>query len=214
MTDRLSIYNGALSILGERKLANLTENRTPRYKLDDVYDNDFRERVLQHGLWNFAARSVKLTADPDVTPSFGYAFAFNKPDDFVRTMQVAFDEYFNRPITRYTDESKWIYTDAQVIYYQYVSKDSQYGLDFSLWPENFTEYTEHYLAYKAAPRLIGLDIIVKELKDDMRDTLTEAKASDAMESPAKFAPKGGWARSRQGFRSGSEERGSRSQLIG
>lgn len=214
MTDKLSVYNGALSILGERKLASLTENVPSRRKLDDVWDNDMRERVLQHGQWNFAGRSVMLEASPSVTPSFGFQFAFDKPTDFVRTMQVAHDEYFNLPITRYSDEASWIFTDDEEIYFQYVSKDSQWGFDFALWPENFTEYVEHYLAYKVAPRLIGLDINKKELGRDMKRMLMEAKATDAMEGPAQFAPKGGWARSRQGFRSGSQERGSRSQLIG
>ena len=214
MTDQLSIYNGALTILGERKLASLTENRPPRYKLDDIWDNDFRERVLQHGQWNFAARAVQLEASPSVTPSFGYQFAFDKDVDFVRTMMVCYDEYFNIPITRYSDEAKWWFCDAEVIYAKYVSKDIQWGLDLSLWPENFTEYVEHYMAYKVAPRLVGLDINKKTLKTDMKDALLEAKSSDAMESPAKFPPKGGWARSRQGFRSGTQERGNRSQLIG
>ncbi len=213
MTDKLSVYNGALTILGERKLASLTENRPPRHKLDDVWDNNMRERVLQHGQWSFAGRSVMLEASPSVTPAFGFQFAFDKPTDFVRTMQVAHDEYFNLPITRYSDEASWIFTDDEQIYFQYVSKDVQWGFDFSLWPGNFTEYVEHYLAYKVAPRLVGLNINDKELGRDMKRMLLEAKATDAMEGPAKFAPKGGWARSRQGFRSGSEERGSRSQLI-
>ena len=60
MTDKLSIYNGALSILGERRLASLTENREPRYKLDDVWDNNFVRRLLQMGQWQFAQRTVQL----------------------------------------------------------------------------------------------------------------------------------------------------------
>ena len=214
MTDKLSLYNGALTILGERKLASLTENRPPRHKLDDIWDNDLRERVLQHGQWNFAGRTVQLEASPSITPSFGYQFAFDKPVDFIRTMQVAYDEYFNLPITRYSDEASWLFSDSEVIYLQYVSKDSQWGFDFSLWPENFTEYVEFYLAKKVAPRLIGLDINKQELARDTKNQLADAKGTDAMEAPAAFPPKGGWARSRQGFRSGSEERGNRSQLIG
>jgi hypothetical protein len=214
MTDRLSLYNGALTVLGERRLASLTENRTSRHKLDDVWDNNLVKRVLQHGQWNFAARSVKLEASLSVTPAFGYQFAYDKPIDFIRTMQVGHDEYFEQPITRYSDEAKFIFTDEDEIYFQYVSSDSQWGLDFSLWPENFTEYVEHYIAYKVAPRLIGLDISNKELGADMKRMLAEAKSSDAMESPAKFAPQGGWARSRAGYRAGSGDRGRRSQLIG
>jgi len=215
MPDQLSIYNGALTIVGERKLANLNENREPRFKLDDVWDNEIIERVLHMGLWNFSARSVELTASPSVTPSFGYQFAFDKPPaDFIRTMQVCYDEYFNLPITRYSDEGQWIFTDTEIIYFQYVSSDLEFGADFSLWPPNFTEMVEHYMAYKAGPRMIGIDISERTLEAKWERTLLKAKSSDAMEGPARFPPKGGWARSRQGFRRADRERGSRSQLIG
>lgn len=214
MPTKLSIYNGSLSILGERKLADLTENREPRYKLDDVWDNDLVERVLQMGQWNFAGRTVELEASPSVTPSFGYQFAFDKPLDHIRTMAVCHDEYFNIPITRYSDESQWWFSDQEKIYVKYVSIDTQWGLDFSLWPANFTEMVEYYMAWKAGPRIAGLDISEKKLFRQYKHALLEAKSTDAAESPTMFPPKGGWARSRQGFRSGTQERGNRSQLIG
>ncbi|KPK74235.1 MAG: hypothetical protein AMJ84_00160 [Acidithiobacillales bacterium SM23_46] len=214
MPTKLTLYNGALSIIGERKLADLTENREPRYKLDDIWDNDLVRRVLQMGQWNFAKRTVELGSSPSVTPSFGYQYAFDKPADFVRTIMVAHDQYFNIPITRYSDEGAWIFCDQETIYFAYVSDDTQWGSDFTLWPPNFTEMVEHYLAYKVAPRITGMDFNERELERKWKTWLAEAKATDAMESPAKFPPKGGWARSRQGFRGGSRDRGNRGQLIG
>jgi hypothetical protein len=212
MTDKLSLYNGALNILGERKLASLTENREPRHKLNDIWDNDLIDRVLQHGQWNFATRTVELTASPSVTPSFGYQFAFDKPADHIRTVGVARDEFFDQPLLQYTDEASWWYAGIEVIYVRYVSNDIQYGSDFSLWPANFTEYVEHYMAYKVAPRLTGLDFSDTVVHGKMKAALSEAKGTDAMESPAKFPPKGSWANSRQGVRTG--DRGSRTKLIG
>lgn len=214
MPSRLSLYNGALTVVGERKLANLTENREPRYKLDDIWDNDLIDRVLQMGQWNFAKRTVQLTADPSLTPSFGYQYGFPKPPDFKRTMMVCQDEYFNNPLTSYSDEAKFWFCDLEEIYVAYVSNDVQWGGDLSLWPPNFTEMVEHYMAWKVAPRLSGIDISDKRLAQQWKQWLAEAKATDAMESPAKFPPKGGWAKSRQGFRSGSSDRGNRSKLIG
>lgn len=212
MTDKLSIYNGALTVIGERKLASLTENRESRKKLDDVFDNDLINRVLQMGQWNFASRSTEMQFSPSVTPSFGYQFAFDKPLDFVRTMRVTHDEYFRQPLIRYVDEAAFWFADLEIIYVQYVSNDVAYGSDFSLWPFNFTEQVEHYMAYKVAPRLTGLDLDSDALLAKWKLWLREAKATDAMESPVQFPPKGAWARSRQGFRSG--ERGKNNQLIG
>lgn len=214
MTDKLSLYNGALTVIGERKLANLTENREPRFKLDDIYGNDLIDRVLQHGQWNFAARSAELQASTSITPPFGYQFAFEKPPDFIRTMQVAYDDRFNVPITAYLDEAKVLFCDTETIYFQYVSNDIQFGGDFSLWAKNFTEYVEHYLGYKVAPRLVGLNISIDSLEKKMDRMLLKAKGTDAMESPAAFPPEGGWSKARRGFRTGRRDRGNRSQLIG
>ncbi|KPK74190.1 MAG: hypothetical protein AMJ84_00415 [Acidithiobacillales bacterium SM23_46] len=214
MPSKLSIYNGTLSILGERKLASLTENREPRYKLDDIWDNELIDRVLKMGQWKFAKRTVQLEASPSVTPSFGYQYAFDRPADFIRTIAFCQDEYFDRPITRYENEASWWFCDSEVIYVAYVSNDEQWGGDLALWPSNFTEMVEHYMAMKVAPRLAGIDISDATLLRWWKQWLAEAKATDAMEAPAKFPPKGGWARSRQGFRSGQNDRGNRSQLIG
>lgn len=214
MPDKLSLYNGALAVLGERKLASLTENREPRLKLDDIWANDLVDRVLQMGQWKFAKRTVELTASSSVTPSFGYQYAFEQPADFKRTIALCHDQYFTMPITRYSPEGSFWFCDQEVIYLAYVSNDTQFGGDFSLWPPNFTEMVEHYMAWKVAPRLAGIDISDKRLWNQWKQWLSEAKATDAMESPAKFAPEGGWSQSRRGLRSGRNDRGNRSQLIG
>lgn len=212
MPSKLTIYNGALNIIGERKLSSLTEDREARYKLDDIWDNDLIDRVLQMGQWNFAGRSIELQASPSVTPSFGYQYGFDKPTDHIRTMGIANDEYFKIPLTEYSDESQWWFADVETIYVQYVSNDTQYGGDLSLWPFNFTEMVEHYMAYKVAPRLTGMDMDSDALLAKWKLTSREAKAVDAMESPTQFLPRGSWSNSRRGWRSG--ERGKRSTLIG
>ena len=38
MTDKLTVYNETLGLLGERKLASLTEQREPRRVLDGFWD--------------------------------------------------------------------------------------------------------------------------------------------------------------------------------
>jgi hypothetical protein len=210
--SKLSIYQGALSILGERKLASLTENVEARYKLDDAWDNDFVDRVLQMGQWNFATRTVELQASTSTTPSFGYQYAFDKPTDHKRTVGVASDEFFTNPLTSYSDEAQWWFADIETIYAKYVSNDSQFGGDYSLWPPNFTKMAESFLAMEVAPRLTGLSVNDATLMQKWKIWLREAKASDAMESPAQFAPTGSWARARGS--QGSGQRGKRNQLIG
>ena len=213
MATKLSIYNGALTVIGERKLATLTDNVESRFKLDDVFDNNLIRRVLQMGQWNFASRSVELQASTTITPSFGFQFAFDKPTDFVRTMGVWQDEFKSMPLTAYDDESQWLFAELETIYLMYVSDDTQFGGDLSLWPPNFTEMVEHYMAFKVAPRLAGLQFSSTDLEAKWKRWLSESKAVDAMESPVGVKPQGSWARARQGFRS-NHDRGRRNQLIG
>ena len=211
--SKLNLWNGALTVLGERKLTSLTEAREPRYKLDDIWDNDAVNRCLQHGQWNFATRSVKLESSSSTTPTFGYQFAFDKPSDFIRTVGVTQDEYYDVPLTRYSDEAAWWFSDLDPIYVRYVSNDNEYGQDYAIWPFNFAEYVEHYLAYKLAPRLTGVTYGGDDGPEKaLRKMLHKARSTDAMESPAKFPSKGSWASARQTFRGG--DRGSRRQLIG
>jgi len=210
----LSLYNGALRELGERKLQTLTDNVESRKKLDEIWDNDLVDRVLKKGQWDFAGRTIQLEATPSITPGFGYQFGFDRPLDYIRLLEIASDEYFSHPLTSYSVEAAWWFTDIETIYIKYVSNDSQWGGDFSLWPEDFTEYVEFYMAGKVAPRLLGLRHDSAKFDEKIKKALLEAKGGDVMEQPAKFAPKGGWARSKQGFRSGTTDRGNRSKLIG
>jgi len=209
--SRLGLYNGALAILGERKLASLTENREPRRVLDDIWDEGAVGYCLEQGLWNFAMRSVELSADPDVSPQFGYRNAFSKPSDYVRTAAVASDEYFNSPLTQYSDEAGYWWADIDPLYVKFVSNGASYGADFAKWPGTFTLFVEHYLAHRACTRLTQSKTDKEQIKKDMKKALTDARSKDAMNEPASFLPSGSWSAARRGG-SGGDRTGPR--LIG
>jgi hypothetical protein len=209
MPTQLSLYNGALLALGERKLLNLSENREPRRVLDAFWDDEAVRYLLSRGLWNFAKRSVRIEYDPDYESEFGFRYAFTKPDDWVRTMALCTDEYFQSTLLRYSDEAGFWYADVDTIYVQFVSDDEDYGSDLSLWPENFTQYAEHWLALKACKRIANSTTDKEQLKADVRRLLTEAKSSDAMDEPTSFPPSGSWARARSSGWSRRDRIGSR-----
>src|SRR5258708_823139 len=122
MTDKLSLYNGALTeFLGERKLANLTENREPRRVLDEIWDGGALRYCLEQGLWNFAMRTIQLTYSPSVEPDFGFRYAFDKPTDWVRTAALCVDEFFRCPLLQYNDEAGFWFADIDTIYVRYIS---------------------------------------------------------------------------------------------
>ena len=196
--DKLGVYNSALRIMGERKLASLTENRESRRVLDGVWDEDAVRYCLEQGQWQWASRSVKLEASESVSPDFGYTYAFEKPNDYIRTVNICTDEYFSNPLNRFVDESGYIFADIDIIYLRYVSDDVEYGRDFSLWTPSFQRYVSAYIAYEASLRLTNSHSIQDRLEQLVKRRLSDAQAKDGVNRPIMFPPRGTFINARHG----------------
>lgn len=222
MTDRLSIYNEALLICGERFLASLTEEREPRRLLDHVWDTGGVRHCLEKGQWRFAIRTVMVDSDPDISPAFGYRFGFSKPTDWVITSAVTTDEYFNTPLTQYVDEGANWFADIDPIYVKYVSDDDEFGMDLNAWPESFMLYVSAHFAGRIIMKLTTdstrrQEILGPNLDGNgglLESRLKTALNKDAMSQPTAFFPQGSWTIARQGQNIGRRDRGSRGRLIG
>lgn len=187
MTAKLALYNDTLLILGEGKLASLSEARTPRYALDDAWDAALRY-CLEQGAWNFAMRAVQADSSASVTPTFGYTYAFTKPDDWIKTYQVANNETFTPFLDVFVDEPNYWYANCDPLYIRYVSSDTAYGLDLSIWPETFANYVAHYLAKRTCKRITG-SFPSDDLIRDEKKARADARSKDAMnEPPGKIQP--------------------------
>lgn len=213
MASKLSVYNGALLVLGERKLASLTEARASRRRLDSVWDDGAVKTCLQAGFWNFALRAVELSYSPSVTPAFGLRYGFDKPEDWVRTWLVSGDDRFTEELSGYEDEGAYWYADNDTIWVRYVSNDSAWGADLSLWPENFTRYVEHYFAWRICKGTTGSNTDKETLGAEMERLLKRARSVDAMDETTRFPAEGTWSKARRGWGS-RRDRGNRGSLIG
>lgn len=217
MADKLLVYNAALLLCGERKLASLTENREPRRLLDDVYDGGAVKTCLEAAFWNFGTRSFKIEYDPGVEPEFGYRRAFVKPSDWVRTSVVSANEYFRHPLKddMFADEAGYWFADIDTLYVKMVSDGANYGGDIGNWTESFARYFEAYLAARIVWKLTRDKKTVEAVNKEVERRLKGASAKDAMNSGASVPPEGNWNRARYG-RSGFGRRdgGTRSSLVG
>lgn len=197
MTTRLQLYNNALLRLGERRLASLSENRESRRVMDQIWDSDVIDAVLEQGMWNHAIKTVEISYSPSVDPDFGFKKAFDKPDDFVRIVALCSDEYFQNPLNAYQDEGNFWFCDLETIYVRYVSNDEDYGGDMAAWPESFCEYVELFMAEKACKRLTQSTTDHERIKQELKKALADARSKDAQKEPTAFLPRGSWVRSRQ-----------------
>lgn len=210
---RLTIYNDALLLAGERALASLSENREPRYLLDQVWTNDGVIACLEAGQWNFAMRTVRLDYDPAISPQYGYRRAFDKPTDWVLTSSLCSDEYFRVPLTSYVDEAGLWYCDLDTIYYRYVSSDTNYGLNLSGWPRTFTEFVAAHFAAKIVLKISNDEARLKTILAIREKLLLEAKNKALMSGPTLFPARGNWSQSRNRW-GARTDRGNSGSLIG
>ena len=211
--DRLSVYNQVLTLLGERNIASLNENREPRRVLDTAWTGAIKY-CLEQGQWKFAMRTSKLTYSPDIDPAFGYQRAFERPSDCVRLSKVCCDEYLNTPLLHYSEEAGWWFADLDDIYVSYVSDSNDFGSDYANWPETFGKYFALYLADEVGLRITQSERTLAKITKDLKTAKKDALSKDAMQSPTQFLPQGSWVSSRYGDRRSNWDRGSRSRLIG
>lgn len=197
IVDQLSIYNGALLLLGERALASLSENREPRRLLDQVWASNGVRACLEQGQWGFAMRTLEIDYDPSVEPDFGYTRAFSKPDDWVLTAGLCSDEFFTEPLLQYTDEAGYWYAELDTLYVRYVSDADTYGRDYAGWPETFREFVEAHFAMKIAFALTSSEDTLKRISTWREKKLKDAKSKAAMAEPTAFPARGAWVRARR-----------------
>jgi len=212
MATKLGVWNGALTELGHARLSD-TGEAVEAGRLLVALHTQVVEECLSAGSWNFATETIKATADTGVTPSFGYTEVFAKPSDWVRTVAVSADEYFNYPLLHYYDDDSFWSADQSPIYVRYVSDDTGLGLDLARWPANFARYVELEFASRIGYKITQSESLVERI-DKKRDKARRAALNhDAMNEPnPKFAPSGSWTASRGG-RTG-RDRGSRGSLTG
>lgn len=207
---RLSIYNGALRLLSERRLASLSENREPRRLLDDAWGdgqtNGAVKYCLERGQWKFATRTVQADYSPSIEPPFGFRYAFDQPVDMVQVAGIYEDSGCRMPLLRYSDERQYWYADLPTIYVSYISNDASYGADLSLWPATFEKVIEAYLAMEVAGNLTQGENKQIKAERNFERAVAQARSSDAMRSPTKFTPPGSWSQARHGYGSGRNNR--------
>lgn len=207
-TSRLTLYNNALLMAGERPLASLTEAREPRRILDQVWDTGGVRKCLEQGQWKFAMRTVQIDYDPVVEPPFGYTRAFTKPTDWVSTSGVCTDAYFRSPLLAYVDEAGYWYAELDTIYVRYVSDDDAYGLDMNRWPGSFEDFVAAFFSERVVYKLSTSDDALTKATKRLERLKKLALNKDAMADPTKMLPAGRWVRSRLS-NSGRDDLGSR-----
>jgi hypothetical protein len=200
VATKLTVYNRALLALKSRRLSSLTENRAERRDLDAVWDETLRW-MLERALWNFATAPEEWTPSATTESQFGYQYVYEKPDDYMRLIDISANERFRPTLSDFAEESDYFLSDVNPMWVRFVSTDITKGYDPGKWKPAFAEAMALELAWRAGPHICSLSGQDKEdLRKDRRKALSEAKASDAVNQPLAVMPPGRLAQARAGRR--------------
>lgn len=208
-TTQIELYNLALGHLGAVRLhptTGLTENRPDRRELDAVWASS-KKLMLERAVWKFAIRTSMFTADPDISPDFGLAYAYGLPDDFVRLYLIATDERQEDEDRSYRREGNTIYSDNSTLYVSYVSSGDAYGYDLGKFTALYTRAFGYTLAEEACIPITKDKQLKRALTSDRKDAVSEAKRLEAVDERVKEKPMGSWLRARWGGSRGNSRLG-------
>ena len=199
MADKLSVFNQSLLELKQRKLSALTEASLSRRTLDDMWDSTVAY-MLAEGMWNFAMRAVAIEASTDVEPEFGFTYAVERPEDFVRLVAISANGDFWPTLDRYHIEGSYWHVNVDPLYVRYVSNGNSYGADLSLWTPSFERAVVLELARRVGPHLTGVSRdTLGDIEKAAKRALGNARSKDAIEQVADRPPPGRLTSARLGY---------------
>ncbi len=146
-----TLYNDALRLIGQRKLTGLTEDREPRYILDDAYNSgEAVKYCLEIVKPLFASKTAKL-ASGAVSTVHDLDSVHTLPSDFITVMGVYSDSKLDQPISRYLIEGNTIACEYEIVYLRYASDDAV--TTFTYWTQSFANVVAAYLAREICVKL-------------------------------------------------------------
>lgn len=139
MATKLQIYNKALQLCGEPKLASTSEAAEARYDLDVAWDTCVID-LFGAGGWTFATVTTALSDTG--SPISGYAYRFDLPTDLVRIISAS-------TTARFSDEADYrlegasgndaIYAQVDTLWVKYISSYLSADAQISYWSAPFCE---------------------------------------------------------------------------
>lgn len=154
MATKLSLFNGSLQLLGERRLLTDTDDVSTRRDLDALYDVDAVDYCLEIVKPRYASKMVQLTGVPPAGDS-GYAFEAPLPADFISmfsmidgTPAIYRDNLEQSPITRLLRESTNLLSDIEFPFIRYMIAHTDPQLVDM--PPSFAKVVSAYMARELA----------------------------------------------------------------
>lgn len=181
MATVVEICNRGLQKLGAARIVSLSENSVAARACNVAYTSLRDAELLAHP-WNFAIERVQLAADA-TAPDWGRASAFSLPTDFLRLLSDYPELNLNSKDWQ-IEGRKIITNDSAPLNVRYVKQVT----DPNTMDALFREALATRLALELCEELTQSNEKKAGLKDDYKDTIREARRTNAIQNvPAKPA---------------------------
>lgn len=202
MATQLSVYNGALRLLGEARVDDVEATDKPALALSDAW-SDVLQRAFEEYNWNFASERAELERLSEV-PTHSYDYYYAKPADWLRTIAIrATADDFGDTILYYADEGGdkdnprgKIATSETSVFLRYIS--SVYMTRVGNWPQVFADYVAALLAQETCPEITGNTSKMEYILGIVRRRKHDAINWDSVQNPPRQQRMGRLVRSRYG----------------
>ena len=174
------------------------------------------EDALSRGDWDFAMVTVQLDESTSTTVIPGFNYAFDHPDDWIRTVAYSFDadftgSYYNDQDADIHHERGSYFCNTDQFYLRYISSDYAADSEIEDYPPSFVEFVACLLAERSCERITQGTEKQDDLEEKCEKALLKAKSNDARNLKQKRVRRGNWLRAFQGD---SSRRGAEGTLVG
>lgn len=149
-TDKLGVYNLALTLLGDHRLVGLSDDVEARYALDSSWDRAVAF-VFQAAYWRFALKTATLTHNGALTALPGYSSAFASPATYFRPHALFVLSGARECPIDVRQQGTQFHANVTPIYLRYV--DNALIATEASWPETFAKAVAAYLAFDVSSRV-------------------------------------------------------------
>ena len=203
MPTKLSVYNGALRLLGKTRLDDTDEDDKAAVALSDAWDDVVRGCFEEYP-WNFAAERAQLEL-LETTPVHTFTSHYAKPADWLATINITVSANDDDKLIAYSDEAGGatqpkgvIATSSTSVYLRYIS--DLYITRIGNWSQKFADYVAAKLAQECCQEITGNTSKMEDIDREKRKRKHEATNWDSRQNPMRVMPPGRLVRARLGGR--------------
>jgi len=186
MSDQTSLFNGALALIGERRVESPDDETWPGPLLKERWPT-VRDAVFRAHPWNCLIERAALSRGVAV-PAFGYSYRYELPADCLRVLAPT------EPEGPFATEGRALLSDAETLAIRYVARSD----DPAVYDALLVTALEQRLAMEVATRVTDSSVLQERLFNLYQQTLAKARSVDSVESPHFGTTRPAWHRVRAG----------------